>query len=55
MRSLLVVVALVIWAGLGLAPLGAQPAARLTIHNVTLNEVAGVLTITGTGFGTTWS
>jgi hypothetical protein len=52
MRSTPFVVALVVWAGLGLASVGAtQTVTGLTIHNVTLNEGAGVLTITGIGFG----
>jgi hypothetical protein len=51
MQSTLVV-ALVVWVGLGMAQIGAaQTAVRLTIHNVTLHEGAGVLTITGIGFG----
>jgi hypothetical protein len=51
MRNALVV-ALVVSAGLGIAQIGAaQTAVRLTIHNVTLHEGAGVLTITGIGFG----
>jgi hypothetical protein len=51
MRSTSIVVALVVWAGLGLAQIGAAQTAALTIHNVTVPDGAGVLTITGTGFG----
>ena len=46
------VVALVIWAGLGLGSIAAaQTVTGPTIHNVTLHEGEGVLTITGIGFG----
>jgi hypothetical protein len=52
MRSTSFIAVLVIWVALGVAPrAAAQNAAPPTIHNVTLQEGAGVLTITGIGFG----
>jgi hypothetical protein len=52
MRRIPVVITLAVWAGLGLAEIGAaQTAAHPTIHNVTLHQAAGVLTVIGTGFG----
>jgi hypothetical protein len=54
MRSTPFVVALVACTLLGLTPIAsAQSAPRLTIHNVTLQEGTGLLTITGTDFGPT--
>ena len=50
---LVVVVVFVASLGLSVAHVGAQTAAPLTIHNVTVQERTGVLTITGTGFGRT--
>jgi IPT/TIG domain-containing protein len=56
MRSTSFVVALVVWVSIGLASIGTaqtvpDPTIHPTIHNVTLHEGSGVLTITGTGFG----
>ena len=49
MRSRLLVVLFVVWAGLGFAQIVEAQTAGPTIHNVTLHEASGVLTITGTG------
>src|ERR1700681_3964387 len=52
MRNTSFVVTLVVWAGLGLAQIGAaQTAPPLTILNVTIDAAGDQLTITGKGFG----
>jgi hypothetical protein len=52
MRNISFVVAVVVWAGLGLAQIGAaQTAAPPIILNVTMDAAGDQLTITGKGFG----